>query len=160
MALIKSLLLYAAVLLAVLTIFLFRDLIPFIAVECNAVEVMDIWLFLGGNPNLISPVDGSLLYAATGPYGGDEVTERLLTGGADPNKGLGLYTPLMNAASWVDIDAVRLLLRYGADPTLRNERGQTALDVVSRANAAKETIVRDMLEAAVNSAHEDVQRQQ
>lgn len=46
-----------------------------------------------------------------------------------PNK----TTPLMMAARYGTPDVVRLLLEEGADPTLRNEQGLTALDFAVRA---------------------------
>jgi ankyrin repeat protein len=69
----------------------------------------------------------------------------LLEAGADPNHGSGKYTPLMNAASWVRYDAVQLLLERGADPLLKNERGQTALEVVGRAGGREKTVI-DLLQ--------------
>lgn len=42
-------------------------------------------------------------------------------------KGPGGSTPLMYAALYGDADAVRLLLKKGADPNVRNEAGATAL---------------------------------
>ncbi len=51
--------------------------------------------------------------------------------GEDPKaanlKGLGGSTPLMYAALYGDSDSVRLLLKSGADPNIRNEAGATAL---------------------------------
>jgi hypothetical protein len=46
-----------------------------------------------------------------------------------PNKS----TPLMLAAHYGHADVVRLLLEEGADPTLRNEQGLTAVDFARRA---------------------------
>jgi hypothetical protein len=42
-------------------------------------------------------------------------------------KGTGGSTPLMFAALYADVDAVRLLLDSGADPNVRNDAGATAL---------------------------------
>ena len=44
-----------------------------------------------------------------------------------------LTAPLMMAARYGTPDVVRLLLEEGADPTLRNEQGLTALDFAVRA---------------------------
>ena len=43
-------------------------------------------------------------------------------------------TPLMLAAMYGHADAVRLLLEEGADPSLRNEQGLTAVDFARRAD--------------------------
>ena len=55
-------------------------------------------------------------------------------------------TPLMMAARYGDIRALGLLLSSGADPTLRNEQGLTALDF---ARAAKRNDAVERLERAV-----------
>ncbi|MGQ9882184.1 MAG: ankyrin repeat domain-containing protein, partial [Armatimonadota bacterium] len=54
----------------------------------------------------------------------------LLKQGADPNipgSEAGL-TPLMIAARYGQVGIVKLLLAHGADPTIKNVRGLTALD--------------------------------
>jgi ankyrin repeat protein len=77
-----------------------------------------------------------------------ETVEVLLAGGADPNaRWCALFsipgveskpahgcnrergtTPLMLAASLGDDDAMRVLVKHGADPTLRDWEDRTALD--------------------------------
>jgi len=47
-----------------------------------------------------------------------------------PNK----TTPLMMAAKYGSVEAVKLLLEAGADPTLRNELGLSAIDFAQQAN--------------------------
>ena len=53
-------------------------------------------------------------------------------------------TPLMMAARYGSIDAVKLLLEEGADPTLKNEQGLSAVDFAKSAgrDAEAETIAR------------------
>jgi ankyrin repeat protein len=82
-----------------------------------------------------------LHYAATG--GHVEVILMLLDenayiDAASPNKS----TPLMMAAMYGSTAAVRALLEAGADPTLRNELGLSAVDFAQRGNRrdAAETI--------------------
>lgn len=43
-------------------------------------------------------------------------------------------TPLMMAAMYGSPDAIKLLLNEGADPTMKNEQGLTAVDFAKRAN--------------------------
>lgn len=74
-----------------------------------------------------------LHYAATG--GHLEIMQILLDEHAfidaeSPNR----TTPLMMAAEYGSPQAVKLLLEAGADPTLRNELGLSALDFAHRAN--------------------------
>ena len=65
-----------------------------------------------------------------GVLGGNAVLANLLRHAADPNRGFGRYTPLMNAASWCDLDGLRLLIAAHADPDRKNEHGETAIDTV------------------------------
>jgi len=74
-----------------------------------------------------------LHYAATG--GQIAVMRELLSAHAyidaeSPNR----TTPLMMAARYGSVDAVRVLLESGADPTLRNDQGLTAIDFAFRAS--------------------------
>jgi hypothetical protein len=58
--------------------------------------------------------------------------------GADPNvREQGGFTPLHAAAQNDDLDTVRLLLLGGADLTLKNQDGKTALDVAMDAGNEK-----------------------
>jgi ankyrin repeat protein len=61
-----------------------------------------------------------------------------------PNKS----TPLMMAAFYGTPEAVRLLLEAGADPTLRNELGLSAIDFANRAGRAD---VAAMISAAIRA---------
>jgi ankyrin repeat protein len=88
-----------------------------------------------------------LHYAATG--GHLEVMLILLDEHAyidaeSPNKS----TPLMLAAMYGSPAAVRLLLEAGADPTLRNELGMTAVDFAQRASRPDSA---ELISAAIRS---------
>ena len=49
-----------------------------------------------------------------------EVLRRLLEAGADPNqRGVNEWTPLHRAGARGDLEAIRILMAHGADPTLR-----------------------------------------
>ena len=54
-------------------------------------------------------------------------------------------TPLMMAAQYGKIDVARLLLREGADPTLKNQQGLTALDFARKAE--RDGLARDIIRA-------------
>jgi ankyrin repeat protein len=88
----------------------------------------------GADVNAVSSNGEAVLWsAATGPT---EVLEELLKRGANPNvqtKAAGFpgFTPLHMAAMSGLKDEVELLLRYGADPMVRNGDGQTPLDVAN-----------------------------
>jgi len=122
------------------------------AVKKNDVEFVQQWLSEGGDPDYVDGRGRSLLSIATGPGGGDDVLDTLLGAGANPNLGENDYTPLMNAASWVAPTAVERLLEAGADPTLRNSRGQTALDTVGNAGGREQEVIR-LLEAVMNESN-------
>lgn len=59
---------------------------------------------------------------------------RLLAEGADPNESNGpdRITPLMRAATLGDTEMVQILLEAGADPTLSDINGKTALDFATK----------------------------
>jgi hypothetical protein len=89
-----------------------------------------------------------LHYAASG--GHVDILQMLLDQSAyidaeSPNK----TTPLMMAARYGSPESVQLLLDAGADPTLRNELGLTALDFAER--GARPDAIR-MLTAALGAA--------
>lgn len=89
-----------------------------------------------------------LHYAATA--GNLEIMEILLEEHAfidaeSPNKS----TPLMMAAKYGSTAAVKLLLEAGADPTLRNELGLSAVDFAQQANRKDAA---DLIAAAIRNA--------
>lgn len=61
-------------------------------------------------------------------------------------------TPLMMAAEFGQIDVARLLLAEGADPTIKNQQGRTALDFARRAerDGLAQDIVRAMQQQRPN----------
>jgi ankyrin repeat protein len=117
------------------------------AVSANDRAYVKQWLQTGGNPNTLSSSNESLLHIATGPKGGNEVLGLLLQACANPNLGAYGDTPLMNAASWVNLPAVELLLQFGADPQQRNEDGKTAIDVVGLAGGREKAVIARLNEA-------------
>ncbi len=60
------------------------------------------------------------------------VLEKLLLAGAPVNKkGFNDYTPAHQAASWDDLEALKILIRYGADLSIRTDIDEraTPLDI-------------------------------
>lgn len=114
---------------------------PFSAVAANDADMLRSYLGQGGDVDARSANGESLVFLAAGPHGGEDVLRLLLEYGANPDLGVGAWSPLMNAATWCRPGGISLLLEAGADPMLRNASGQTALDVVCvRGNAREEVI--------------------
>jgi hypothetical protein len=110
------------------------------AVDADDASVLRRYLNAGGSPNAISSSGESMLYVATGPHGGASVLRLLLERGADPDVGVGTYTPLMNASSWCWLDGVEILVQAGADVKRRNESAQTALQTMCEAGGNREEV--------------------
>ena len=114
----------------------------FRATYLNDASALSHQLRKGCSPNAKNEIGESLLYVATGPKGGASVVRTLLQAGANPDAGHRKYTPLMNAASWVNLEAVNLLLEAGASPSLRNEDGKSAQALVGRAGGAEAAVIK------------------
>ena len=79
---------------------------------------------------------------------GDQPTVRLLIDRGDnvnEKNGAG-WTPLMDAAFVGHVGIAKMLLEHGADPTLTNNQGQTALTL---ARQQDRTLVIDLLEGSL-----------
>lgn len=113
----------------------------FSAVDSNDSATLKKFLQEGGSPDSLTPDNASMLYVATGPHGGHQVLTILLESGADPNRGIGKYTPLMNASGWCSLDAVKLLVESGANVELKNSKGETALETVCSAGGDREEVI-------------------
>jgi ankyrin repeat protein len=99
------------------------------ACESNKVEVVDMLLRRGANPNIGGGIFTNPITAAT-RKAEPEILELLLgaqeldvnaTGGENSS------TPLINAATNMSFECVELLVRRGADVNARNAEGDTAL---------------------------------
>lgn len=92
-------------------------------------EHIDKILKMGADVNAVSGSGEPLLVARTG------LAEKILPLGADPNKA-DKYgtTPLMSGAYSITADYlptyIKLLIKYGADITAKNNKGKTAYDVL------------------------------
>lgn len=76
----------------------------------------------GSNPNYHDPAGFPAIIAALSTEREDklDIVRDLVNHGADPNgRGINDWTPLHYAVSLRDLDAIRLLLAAGADPTLK-----------------------------------------
>jgi ankyrin repeat protein len=125
--------------------------VAFAAAYWNDEKALASALKQGTSPDARNAVGETLLYVATGPKGGVEVVRLLLRSGANPNAGQGRYTPLMNAASWVNLEAVNALLEAGADPRIVNERGETAIQVVGRAGGRERAVIHRLQQAVARA---------
>jgi len=78
--------------------------------------------------------DGTPLVAYACMFNQPDILKLLLDAGADPNLpyGLGDYTALRYATADRNAPLVRLLLNHKADPNIRDESGQTPLDIVKK----------------------------
>jgi hypothetical protein len=89
----------------------------------------------GADPNQSSPRgDTPLMVSAAFGYWGD----KLIKAGARPNaQNSAGQTALMFLASRDDVDAIDEALRSGADASLRDKKGRTALDYLELASCGK-----------------------
>ena len=84
-------------------------------------------LDVGANPNRLTGEYGSRALVEAVANGDVESVRVLLDGGADPNLAGGGFTPLGLAALRGHAEIARLLLRAGANPTLKSKDGNTPL---------------------------------
>lgn len=113
---------------------------PLLSVVVNGghPDAVEFLLKHGANPNQFDSSDHPPLSAAIGREWNEssrQILEMLLKAGADPNLHYGSeyhYTPLIDAASLGQLEAVRILLSNKADVSATNKVGQTALHLVGR----------------------------
>jgi len=125
-------------------------------------EMLKILLENGADPNIASPVTGETpLHAATAKgFAKDtlECVKLLLEAGANPNKkaksevSTATYyrdikvvgeTPLHLAAAFGSKEMIEVLLQYNADPSLKDDRGESPLTWYSRHQRTAEHIKLD-----------------
>ena len=93
-------------------------------------------LFPGGAPKIVTT---PLLAAVINKR--RRATERLLVGGADPNRVHPLLgTPIHAATGAGDVELLKLLIDHGGDVRARNVQGQTPLQVVAAGRATGERL--------------------
>lgn len=109
----------------------------------NSPNVIRLLIKAGANPNAVGSYDGSLPLGSACQYSApDTVPESirvLLELGADVNAiGSGGRPAIHWAAGWFGREPlVRFLLEHGADPTIRDRSGDTALDIAEREGKEK-----------------------
>ena len=104
-----------------------RRLLMYAAFNGRA-ETIDILLNAGADVNALDIGGNSaLMFASTGPF--LEAVTLLLDAGAEVNvvDSIEHFTPLMMAAAEGQVEIVNALLEKGADPTLKDKDGDTAL---------------------------------
>ena len=126
------------------------------------VELLSILLKHGADPNLASPLTGETpLHAVTAKAfdeGALQCVQLLLDAGANPNtkakSGIPTATyyrdievvgetPLHNAAAYGSKEMIELLLKHNADPSLKDDRGESPLTWYSRHQRTSEHIKLD-----------------
>ena len=108
---------------------------------------------LDANPmdlNFMDDVGQTLLNWASA-FGTAEMVEYLASKGADVNKGMR-SSSLHYAACFGRLQIVRILLKYGANPDLRDEEGKTALDKARERGEESHREVVQLLEQTPHSS--------
>jgi ankyrin repeat protein len=105
--------------------------------------------------------DSALLIAAS--WGNTTYMRELIAHGADVNAQTNSgYTALMETAQHCDVEAAKLLLQCGADPTMRDERDRSILDYMNpnitaynqKACAELRKLFRELLDHAAGERNE------
>lgn len=142
----------------------------FLSIYTEKYDALKKLLELGGNPNSINPFTKySLLMESIRPFGSQfewrrehQFAELLLEKGANPNyvveedfinlKGNHVVasSPLMNASDF-DLDAVKLLIKYGADPKHKLKQNQST----PFSNALRSGKI-DIINYYIDSLHADI----
>lgn len=117
-----------------------RTALHWAAQEGN-VLVIELLCERGANPDAFDADGFTALHIAAGENN-TEVLQTLISWKADLDllcSGDGFSTALHIACAWQNEEAVALLLENGADPTIRNDEDETALDIAT--NAENERLV-------------------
>lgn len=102
------------------------------AIYWSPLALVEALLAAGSNVNYVDDAGFPALIAALSTSRADkpELLQLLIRHGADLHgRGVNDWTPLHYAASTRDLDGVRVLLSYGADPTLRTRSDDLATSI-------------------------------
>ena len=101
-----------------------------VALGCANPEYVRAALRQGLDPDYVPhPVDGMTLIILAARVGATAVIETLLEAGADVNcRDVSGYTPLVNVMMGCEYNTAWFLLRHGADPTIKDDRGHDFAD--------------------------------
>jgi len=96
-------------------------------------EIIRLLIRRGADVNATDAYGQTMLYGAVTRTNPKEAVDTLVSAGAKVDwQDKSGRTPLMCAAKVGDADAVQVLLDHGADPSLRNRAGNTALDIAMK----------------------------
>ena len=110
------------------------------AVVAGDKKMIKILLAAGADPNIADKNNRTVLLKAIQKFSDHETIKMLLAAGADPNVTSEHGITILNRASLRgDKDLVAMLLKYGADVSIRDYRGWDALQVVEYLPHDKQT---------------------
>ncbi len=124
-------------------------------------EVTKLLLSLGADPAAKDSSGHTPLHAAVSLIGQLPAAEAILTTAKNVDVNArddAGSTPLHQAAAFGRLDAVQLLLKHGADPTLRNQEGDTPLDRAVKMKLPNQEKLIETLKAAQAAAKQKKQK--
>jgi ankyrin repeat protein len=93
----------------------------------GSVEIVELLLSKGANPNFADKSGKTPLHIASGTSSNSAVVRLLLDAGANPNAQTAVGSSPLHSAVKYDVDSVRLLLAKGARADVTDSGGQTPL---------------------------------
>jgi ankyrin repeat protein len=120
-------------------------------------EIVDLLLDKGAKLNLCIPNTyiGTPLILASGYFGDSDLLEHLIERGADVDFVCGQNSPLLEAVIAQRGEAVKTLLKHGANTEARDKFQATSLIVASQGVAPNVDIVNDLIAAGANVNAQD-----
>lgn len=125
-----------------------RQTFPFIEAARNyPLALLKELIEYGADPLVRNPTGVTALLVAVKP-GNAEMVSFLIKIGLDVNDNKNRWgdTPLHRAAEYTDSDLLRLLVEIGADPNIKNNEGETPLDILLAKKEISPALVRLCIE--------------